>query len=115
MLVKEPNFSYNSFLNIGHIIELWKSMQFLRKIKSEKLGVDTILIDLQINQSTAIIPTSTYINNIETNIERLALGTKAEKDIKTKIWQGENFDNPRLNYKDANRWFESINLIWGSM
>ena len=112
MFIQEPNFSANSFLTMPPLVGLVSSFGQLRTLKLNRLGIDTTLIVIATNLGGNTIPNTTFINNIERNLELLAAGTSLEGQIITKTWLGELRDEKRLDFNDVNRWFRTINMIW---
>jgi hypothetical protein len=76
---------------------------------SARLGVDVLRLNLAAGVAT--IPCFEYINIIERNLDRLSAAVPDVDIAPTKTWLGEDKDEAWLDYKDVNRWFESLNKL----
>ena len=112
MFIQEPNFSANSFLTSTLVMGLINSFGQLRILKLNRLGINTTLISIPTGTGGNTVPSTTFINNIERNLESLAEGTRVEGQIIAKTWLGGLRDEKRLDFNDVNRWFRAINMIW---
>jgi len=59
----------------------------------------------------ASVVTVDHINQIELAIGDLAAILRPAGLKPTRLWLGENSDNPLLDYTDVNRWFESFAVL----
>ena len=80
-------------------------LERLNELFAEVAGLRGVaLTPLDLSRGTATVPTASFINTIERNLEQLgAAGTK--------VWLGEDSDAVWLDYRDVNRWFNSLELL----
>ena len=60
------------------------------------------------------LASAAFMNRIERNIDALAGVVPPVGMQPTKIWRGENLDREFLDFRDVNRWFESVAIIRAS-
>ena len=103
------------FMSIDHMRQLNAEFESLEDLRKRIFGTDAGITLINVAQGTQTIPTPQFINIIERNIDTLTGATPLYGMEPTKTWLGESRDLEFLNYKDVNRWFESLNLIRASL
>jgi len=74
-------------------------------------GRPVTLLRLDLSAGIATVPTPQFINVIEQNLLRLAGNPRPAGMQGTRNWLGEDRDWRWLNYRDVNRWFESLEIL----
>ena len=109
-------FTRQDYLSIEDIRVLNTEMAALAALGEEIFGaMATPIVNINTAQGINTMPTPSYINQIERNIDALADAAPPAAIQPTRTWLGENRDVPRLSFRDANRWFESLRLIRASL
>jgi len=106
-----PNQKPTDFMKIEYIVQLNAEMQRLANLRNRIIGGVAAINLPNVSQSVSTIPTPSFINLIERNIDVLAAGIEVRSMKPTRIWLGENRDNPLFSFDDVNRWVESLDLI----
>ena len=98
-------FGANDFLEVAvfeRLNELFAEVGGIR-------GVAAVPLDL--SQGMATVPTAAFVNVIERNLDALARGAPPAGMESTKTWLGGDADEAWLDYRDVNRWFDSLERL----
>ena len=106
-----PRLTRFDYMNFGHIREVAGHMERIRLLKGQLFGINFALGSIHLALDMLTFPTPAFFNIIERNIGILALGNEPQGLPPTRTWYGENRDNPRMDYRDINRWYESLDMI----
>ena len=105
LFIIKQRFTADDFLNIEDFRQIEDE---IAKI-ANKRGV--LVQPLDLSQGVATIPMASFINIIEKNISALTEGLSIDGLEPTKTWMGEDGDENWLDYKDVNRWFDTLEII----
>ena len=103
-------FTPNDFLNIAHIVQLNNEMQSLAALRNEVIGGNTNMGTIDTSAGVFTVPTPEFVNVIESNLEVLSAGVDVGIEPR-KTWLGEDRDVVRLDYRDVNRWLDSLRIL----
>lgn len=98
-------------MDIDHMRQLNTEFTAVAQLRNNVLGGITPITMLLVGPGTLTVPTPQFVNTIERNLDELAAGTSVAGLEPTKTWLGEDRDGRFLDYKDVNRWFESLRLL----
>ena len=106
----------DDFMKVEYIEWISGEMETLRRMAEALFGRQLPAVFIPVAGGEAAVVLVSHINAIEAGIEQLGqlVGPPAEMKP-TRIWRGEDKDDPFLDYRDVNRWFESLRLIRGAM
>ena len=108
-MIEWSNLNKDSFMKIEYIGYFVFCIEKIKGLLFSWFGREVELLDISVSEGIKTIPFVDYINRIEDNIRRLSeMGFKPPYMLPCKEWKGEEEDLIRLDYRDVNRWFESL-------
>lgn len=105
------------FMDIEYIRRLDEEFLELAALREEIFGErgDVWGLGLFTSSGDSALATVAFMNRIERNIDALAGIAPPEGMKPTRVWRGGNLDREFLDFRDVNRWFESVAVIRASL
>ena len=112
-------FTADSLLAISDIIAFVTAMNRCATALRNR-GTTVTLEPIDTTGGAFTVANPEFINRIEANLRLLLaaaarVGGNPQGIQPTRTWRGERRDWPRLDFNDANRWFDTITQIEGAM
>ena len=105
----------SDFMRVEYMLRLNGELAALRAAVLARFGVTLATTVVPVAGGEASPLLASHINIIERAIDDLAGVVRPEGLQATKTWRGENRDASFLDYRDVNRWFESLAIIRAAM
>ena len=102
----------NTYLTLELIEKVLDYQRRLRVMVLEHLDRNVFLIEPDLSRGIETIPYIELFNAIETNLNHLVATDFVPGMELTKTWQGGLSDDAFLDFRDVNRWFRTIRLLY---
>ncbi|MDR1210439.1 MAG: hypothetical protein LBK41_09045 [Clostridiales bacterium] len=105
-------FTADDYLEICVMDELNGRFADAAALFASELSRRVAILALDTSGGIYTVPFAEYINVIEDNLRRLTANGYYPQGMEApKTWAGEDGDMKFLDYRDVNRWFESVRLV----
>ena len=111
MAEQRTHFTAADYLRLEDLQGLYAKQQAAAEMFRETLTRDIPLEAPDLSQGAYTPAYPALFNVLEGNLRRLYEGFRTAQMQEARVWRGVEQDKPRLSAADANRWFETLELM----